>query len=164
MAPTKEVPTVRLGPKTYLKAMAECKRTSIPIREEDLLYIEKFIQWSLCKTDTFYPVEPYEFEVDNCMEPDIEGGVCHHCKNGCTRQTAKIIRPSEPIDRNHIPQITDSDAQDMRNKFREMNAEIERLKKSSEPKANPSKELYDVTRKEFEELKERIEKLEHGKN
>jgi len=84
MAPTKEVPTVRLGPKTYLKAMAECKRTSIPIREEDYKLAIDLVD-AVCvgpsiTKDTFYHVEPYEF---------VEGWCDDH---GC----AYIVKYSEP--------------------------------------------------------------------
>lgn len=91
-APTKELPKSYEVPGQVGRAqfqwgtvafMKECKESAIPIREEDWMI---FYTSHEVKRDTFYPVEPYEFEVE--QGPGFAPMT--------TTLTARIIRSSEP--------------------------------------------------------------------
>lgn len=91
-APTKELPKSyevpgQVGIAQFqwgtVAFMKECKESAIPIREEDWMI---FYTSHEVKRDTFYPVEPYEFEVE--QGPGFAPMT--------TTLTARIIRSSEP--------------------------------------------------------------------
>jgi len=124
-APTKEIPEpyASSGIWSAKNIPIGVIESCIPIQESDRMFFYKQV-WSgddrRIDDNAFYPVEPYEFEVEE-EDFDIE-----------TYKVARIIRPSEPklVNPKELCQMT--------------NDELMKFNEASEPKAGPSKELYSI--------------------
>lgn len=71
--------------------MNDVKQSTVPIREEDQKLFPSNFNEGRCDSDTFYPVEPYEFELDRIKVFDHR-----EFNNEGVKRVARIIRPSEP--------------------------------------------------------------------
>lgn len=176
-APTKGLPLhegefISVGTELVL-----LKASCIPIREEDRNYM--FMQrekWDAYKPDTFYTVEPYEFEVGKFNCECLTGKTGMLCFFPCKNQmqdVARIIRTSEPkpILGPDLGSLGDRDEMTpekhaqwtenfkaIHNHLIASESGLECFDKptggpydKSEPKANPSKELYSIPRLQWKQ-------------